>query len=79
MAGYGCLTRDAAPSANPLPLPAPPLQRLASLPLPKLVPTGFVFIWTPKQHVQAVCKQARQARASPSWVIYCHAMPCYAP
>ncbi len=33
------------------------LSALAEIPLPKLVPTGFIFIWTPKQHVQAVCKQ----------------------
>ena len=33
------------------------LTALAQIPLPKLVPTGFIFIWTPKQHVQAVCKQ----------------------
>ena len=30
---------------------------LAKLPLPRLVPTGFIFIWTPKNRVQAVCKQ----------------------
>ncbi|KAL4531484.1 hypothetical protein Ndes2526B_g04403 [Nannochloris sp. 'desiccata'] len=36
---------------------APALSALAQIPLPKLVPTGFIFIWTPKQHVQAVCKQ----------------------
>lgn len=23
----------------------------------RLVPRGFVFIWVPKQHVQAVCRQ----------------------
>jgi N6-adenosine-specific RNA methylase IME4 len=33
------------------------LSALSKIPLPKLVPTGFIFIWTPKQHVQAVCKQ----------------------
>jgi len=33
------------------------LSALSQIPLPKLVPTGFIFIWTPKQHVQAVCKQ----------------------
>jgi len=33
------------------------LSALAQIPLPKLVPTGFIFIWTPKQHIQAVCKQ----------------------
>ena len=33
------------------------LAALSRVPLPKLVPAGFVFIWTPKHHVQAVCKQ----------------------
>lgn len=33
------------------------LSVLVKVPLPKLVPTGFVFIWIPKHHVQAVCKQ----------------------
>ncbi|GAB4814852.1 hypothetical protein N2152v2_001898 [Parachlorella kessleri] len=33
-----------------------PLQRLSQLPLPKLVPTGFVFIWAQKQHIHQVCR-----------------------
>jgi len=33
------------------------LSNLESLPIPRLVPTGFVFIWVPKYHVAAVCKQ----------------------
>lgn len=33
------------------------LTALSKLPLTRLVPSGFVFIWTPKQHVHAVCKQ----------------------
>ncbi|PRW51014.1 putative aarF domain-containing kinase chloroplastic [Chlorella sorokiniana] len=35
------------------------VQRLARLPMRRLVPRGFVFIWVPKQHVQAVCRQMR--------------------
>jgi N6-adenosine-specific RNA methylase IME4 len=30
---------------------------LAALPIPKLVPDGFIFIWVPKQLVMTVCKQ----------------------
>jgi hypothetical protein len=30
---------------------------LAGLPIPKLVPDGFIFIWVPKQLVMTVCKQ----------------------
>ena len=33
------------------------ISALTKLPLPKLIPTGFIFIWIPKHHVQAVCKQ----------------------
>jgi N6-adenosine-specific RNA methylase IME4 len=29
---------------------------LAALPLPALAPGGFVFVWTPKRRVQAVCR-----------------------
>ena len=29
---------------------------LARLNLPKLVPEGFVFVWTPKQHISSICK-----------------------
>lgn len=32
------------------------LGSLANLNLPKLVPEGFVFIWTPKQHISSICK-----------------------
>ncbi len=32
------------------------LEALSRLPMPRLVPTGFIFIWTPKHHVQGVCK-----------------------
>lgn len=38
--------------------PAPPaLQHLAKLPMRRLVPRGFVFIFVEKQHVQALCRQ----------------------
>lgn len=30
---------------------------LAAIPIPKLVPDGFIFIWVPKQLVMMVCKQ----------------------
>ncbi|GAB4822646.1 hypothetical protein N2152v2_009692 [Parachlorella kessleri] len=32
------------------------IQRLAKLPLPKLVPTGFVFIWLQKHHIHQACR-----------------------
>ena len=31
--------------------------RLAKVPLPRLVPVGFVFVWAQKQHVAALVKQ----------------------
>ena len=34
-----------------------PGPRLAALPLPKLCPVGFVFIWAEKEHISAVIKQ----------------------
>ena len=35
-----------------------PGPRLAALPLPKLCPVGFVFIWAEKEHISTVIKQA---------------------
>lgn len=32
------------------------MAALSSLPLPSLVPSGFVFVWTPKDKIHAVCK-----------------------
>ncbi len=37
-----------------------PGPRLAALPLPKLCPVGFVFIWAEKEHISTVVKQARK-------------------
>ena len=34
-----------------------PGPRLAALPLPKLCPVGFVFIWAEKEHISSVIKQ----------------------
>lgn len=34
-----------------------PGPRLAALPVPKLCPVGFVFIWAEKEHISAVVKQ----------------------
>ncbi|DBB12314.1 TPA: hypothetical protein ACH3X3_006407 [Trebouxia sp. C0006] len=34
-----------------------PGPRLAALPLPKLCPVGFVFIWAEKEHISTVVKQ----------------------
>lgn len=31
--------------------------RLAKVPLPRLVPVGFVFVWAQKQHVAALVRQ----------------------
>ena len=32
-------------------------QSLAAIPIPKLVPDGFVFVWVPKHLIQTVCTQ----------------------
>ena len=34
-----------------------PGPRLAALPLPKLCPVGFVFVWAEKEHISSVIKQ----------------------
>ena len=47
---------------------APPVQRLARLPMRRLVPKGFVFIFVEKQHVQALCRQVRQSAGWPTVV-----------
>ncbi len=67
-------------SAHPLCSgPSPTLQRLARLPMRRLVPRGFVFIWVPKQHVQAVCRQVLRGRVAKCCAVFgqCCA-PCYA-
>lgn len=47
---------------NPLRLhPCPSPQRLARVPLRRLVPRGFVFVFVEKQHVQALCRLVRSA------------------
>ena len=33
------------------------MAALAKVPVPKLCPTGFIFIWIEKQHISAVVKQ----------------------
>ena len=38
----------------PPPLPPSPAPRFSTLPLPALCPIGFVFVWAPKQHIQAL-------------------------
>lgn len=34
-----------------------PLSSLSGICVPKLVPEGFIFIWTPKQYIHSVCKR----------------------
>ncbi len=48
-----------------------PGPRLAALPLPKLCPVGFVFIWAEKEHISTVVKQARNTTQC-----YSHASSC---
>lgn len=48
------------PGWTGVPAPSPdsdPGPRLAALPLPKLCPAGFVFIWAEKEHISIVIKQ----------------------
>lgn len=48
------------------------LQRLAKLPMRRLVPKGFVFVYVQKQHVQALCRQVL------SWRRHCCDSACMA-
>jgi len=56
--GYPLLACPAAALCCPIPHP-PSQQRLAKLPMRRLVPKGFVFVFVEKQHVQALCRQVR--------------------
>jgi hypothetical protein len=49
----------AAPGAAPGPGSAASsvVERLRRLPIQRLCPTGFVFVWAEKHHLHAVCKQ----------------------